>query len=84
MNTTLTRMVYDRMTRQQQLSIAIASPQNNTDRKVEITGIEPVPPISERIIKPIISLSCGVVALITRIAVRRDGVWYTLLRKGEC
>lgn len=38
MNTTLHRMVYDRLTRQQQLSIAIASPQNNTARREEKVG----------------------------------------------
>lgn len=74
MNTTPTRMAYDRLTRQQQLSIAVAHTKKDaaTDRK--IAGRKPAPPTSKRTIKLFKVLMQCVVSLFTRIAVRRGGV----------
>lgn len=82
MNTTPTRMAYDRIARQQRLSIAIAHTKEDVAVERRIAGNEPAPPIRIPIIRLFKVLMQCVVALITRNAVRRDGVYY-LLRKGE-
>lgn len=74
MNTTLTRMVYDRLTRQQQLSIAVAYTKEDVAVDRRIAGEKPAHPIGIHVIKSIKGLIQSVVALFTRSAVRR-GVW---------
>ena len=67
-------MVYDRLTRQQQLSIAIAHTKEDVAVDRRIAGKQPAPPIRIPIIKPMKVLMECVVALFTRNAVRRGGV----------
>ena len=83
MNTTPTRMVYDRIARQQQLSIAVASATDIHPQKDRKAGRGMAPTTIPSIYPTIFIVAGGVVALFTRNAVRREGVYY-LLRKGEC
>ena len=72
MNTTPTRMVYDRLTRQQQLSIAVALATTHIATDREIAGEEVSSyHISVTIAKSIKGLMRCVVALFTRSAVCR-------------
>lgn len=71
MNTTLPRMAYDRLTRQQQLSIAIAHTKEDVAVDRRIAGKKTVPPVRIPIIKLFKVLIQCVVALSTRNAVRR-------------
>lgn len=75
-------MVYDRLTRQQQLSIAVAHTKEDVAADRRIAGKRPAPPIRIPAIKLFKVLMQCVVALFTRNAVRRGSVWF-LLRKGE-
>ena len=74
MNTTPTRMVYDRLTRQQQLSIAVASATDIHPQKDRKAEKEIAPTASPSIYPTIFIVAGGVVALFTRNAVRRGGV----------
>lgn len=90
MNTILTRMAYDRLTRQQQLSIAVVSTTTHTaiDRRIagkkDNTSLPPLPPppTSKHIINLFKVLMGCVVALITRNAVRRGGVIHSPEERG--
>nr|DAG99276.1 MAG TPA: hypothetical protein [Crassvirales sp.] len=83
MNTTPTGMVYDRTIRQQQLSIAVASAQIYTRRKAERRRKSPAPTPRLPIRAVITTAILGVVVLITRIAVRREGVLSPEERRGR-
>lgn len=71
MNTSLTRMAYDRIARQQQLSIAVAHTKEDVAVDRRIAGRKTAPPIRIPIIKLFKVLMQCVVSLFTRNAVRR-------------
>lgn len=71
MNTTPTRMAYDRRTRQQQLSIAIAHTKEDVVADRRIAGKKTAPPVSGRTIKLIISPMPSIVVLFTSGGSRR-------------